>query len=113
MWLAGLPAALLLSVALPARWSGNALTESETERGEALHFKLSRALGIVVPGLLGSALAVGAAALPANAQTYQDTALSATAVSPATFGGSGLTAANGTDKKTITLSGINVTWSLH
>jgi hypothetical protein len=56
---------------------------------------------------------VGAAALPANAQTYQDTALSATAVSPATFGGSGLTAANGTDKKTITLSGINVTWSLH
>jgi hypothetical protein len=54
---------------------------------------------------------VGAAALPASAQTYQDTALSATAVSPATFGGSGLTAANGT--KVITLTGTNVTWSLH
>ena len=54
---------------------------------------------------------MGAAALPANAQTYQDTALSATAVSPATFGGSGLTAANGT--KDITLTGTNVTWSLH
>jgi hypothetical protein len=56
---------------------------------------------------------VGAAALPASAQTYQDTALSATAVSPATFGGSNLTATNGTDKKTITLTGTNVTWSLH
>jgi hypothetical protein len=54
---------------------------------------------------------VGAAALPANAQTYQDTALIASAVSPATFGGSGLTAANGT--KVITLTGTNVTWSLH
>ena len=54
---------------------------------------------------------MGAAALPANAQTWQDTALSASAVSPATFGGSGLTATNGT--KVITLSGINVTWSLH
>ena len=56
---------------------------------------------------------MGAAALPASAQTYQDTALIASAVSPATFGGSGLTAANGTDKKTITLTGTNVTWSLH
>jgi hypothetical protein len=54
---------------------------------------------------------VGAAALPANAQTWQDTALSASAVSPATFGGSGLHAANGT--KVITLTGTNVTWSLH
>lgn len=54
---------------------------------------------------------MGAAALPASAQTYQDTALSATAVSPATFGGSGLTATNGTN--VITLSGTNVTWSLH
>ena len=54
---------------------------------------------------------MGAAALPAGAQTYQDTSLSATAVSPATFGGSGLTATNGT--KVITLSGTNVTWSLH
>jgi hypothetical protein len=56
---------------------------------------------------------VGAAALPAHAQTWQDTALSATAVSPGTFGGSGLTAADGTGGKVITLSGINVTWSLH
>ena len=32
-------------------------------------------------------------------------------MSPATFGGSGLTAANGT--KVITLTGTNVTWSLH
>ena len=54
---------------------------------------------------------MGAAALPASAQTYQDTALSATAVSPATFGGSGLTATNGT--KVILLTGTNVTWSLH
>jgi len=54
---------------------------------------------------------VGAAALPANAQTYQDTALSATAVSSATFGGSNLTATDGT--KVITLAGTNVTWSLH
>jgi hypothetical protein len=54
---------------------------------------------------------VGAAALPASAQTWQDTALSASAVSPATFGGSNLTATNGT--KVIKLSGTNVTWSLH
>jgi len=54
---------------------------------------------------------VGAAALPASAQTWQDTALIATAVSPGTFGGSGLHAANGT--KVITLTGTNVTWSLH
>ena len=54
---------------------------------------------------------MGAAALPASAQTYQDTALSATAVSAATFGGSNLAATNG--DKVITLSGTNVTWSLH
>jgi hypothetical protein len=54
---------------------------------------------------------VGAAALPASAQTYQDTSLTATAVSPATFGGSNLKATNGTN--VITLSGTNVTWSLH
>ena len=45
-----------------------------------MHFKLRRAVGIVVPGLLGSVLVVGAAALPASAQTYQDTALSGSAV---------------------------------
>jgi hypothetical protein len=54
---------------------------------------------------------VGAAALPAAAQTWQDTALIGGAVSPATFGGSGLTAADG--KGVISLSGTNVTWSLH
>jgi hypothetical protein len=54
---------------------------------------------------------VSAAALPASAQNWQDTALIATAVSPATFGGSNLHATNGT--KVIDLSGTNVTWSLH
>ena len=54
---------------------------------------------------------MGAAALPASAQNWQDTALIATAVSPATFGGSNLHAGNGT--KVIDLSGTNVTWSLH
>jgi hypothetical protein len=54
---------------------------------------------------------VGAAALPASAQTWQDTALIATAVSPATFGGSALHAADGT--KVINLTPTNVTWSLH
>jgi hypothetical protein len=54
---------------------------------------------------------VGAAALPASAQTYQDTALIGGAVTPSTFGGSNLAATNGT--KVITLAGTNVTWSLH
>ena len=54
---------------------------------------------------------MGAAALPAAAQTWQDTALIGGSVSPATFGGSGLTAADG--KGVISLSGTNVTWSLH
>jgi hypothetical protein len=81
------------------------------ERGEALHFKLRRALGLVVPGLLVSALAVGAAALPAAAQTYQDTALTATAVSSSMFGGGTLAATN--SDKVINLTPTNVTWSLH
>ena len=34
-------------------------------------------------------------------------------MSPATFGGSGLTATNGTGGKLIALTGTNVTWSLH
>ena len=54
---------------------------------------------------------MGAAALPAAAQTWQDTALIGGAVSPATFGGANLHAANGT--KVIDLTGTNVTWSLH
>ncbi len=66
---------------------------------------------IVVPGLLGGALAVGAAALPATAQTWQDTALIATAVSHGTFGGGTLAATDGT--KVINLTPTNVTWSLH
>jgi hypothetical protein len=54
---------------------------------------------------------VGAAALPASAQTWQDTALIATAVSPATFGGGTLAATDST--KVINLTPTNVTWSLH
>jgi hypothetical protein len=66
----------------------------------------------VVPGLLGSVLVVGAAALPASAQTYQDTALSGSAVTDSTFGGANLAATNG--RGVITLSGTGVTsWSLH
>jgi hypothetical protein len=42
-----------------------------------MHFSLKKAVGISVLPLLGGALAVGATALPANAQTFQDTALQA------------------------------------
>jgi hypothetical protein len=80
------------------------------DRGEALHFKLRRALGIAIPGLLGSALAVGAAALPASAQSYQDTALIGGSVSTTAFASS-IGAASGTN--VIKLSGDGVTWSLH
>jgi hypothetical protein len=76
-----------------------------------MHFNLRGALGTAVPVLLGSTLAVGAAALPARAQTYQDTALSATQVQSAAFGGAGLGTGNG--HGVITLSGTGVTWSLH
>ena len=54
---------------------------------------------------------VGAAALPASAQTWQDTALISGVVSPGTFAGAGLAAGDGT--KVITLTGTKVTWSLH
>ena len=73
------------------------------------------------PALLGSALVVGAAAipasaqayaaLPASAQAYQDTALIGSSVSDATFGGSGIGAVDGND--VIKLTGTGVTWSLH
>ena len=76
-----------------------------------MHFSLRGALGVACPVLLGSALAVGAAALPASAQTYQDSALIAGPVSDATFGGSGIAAANG--NAVIDLIGSGVTWSLH
>ena len=42
-----------------------------------MHFNLKKAVGISVLPLLGGALAVGVAASPASAQTYQDTALQA------------------------------------
>jgi hypothetical protein len=76
-----------------------------------MHFNHRGALGVAIPVVLGSALAVGALALPAKAQSYQDTALSATQVQSAAFGGSGLGAGNG--KGVITLDGTGVTWSLH
>jgi hypothetical protein len=47
----------------------------------------------------------------ANAKSWQDTALTGTAVQDATFAGAGLAAANGDG--TIKLSGTGVTWSLH
>jgi hypothetical protein len=84
-----------------------------TERGEALHFNLRTALGIGVPVLLGSALAAGVAAFPANATSYQDTSLSATAVTVSAFGGSALNISNNDGDTAIDLSGTNVTWSLH
>jgi hypothetical protein len=65
-----------------------------------------------MPGLLGSALAVGAAALPASAQSYQDTALIGGSVSTTAFAGSGLGASNGTNVIKLAGSG-GVTWSLH
>jgi hypothetical protein len=61
--------------------------------------------------LLGSALAAGVAAFPANATSYQDTAVSAGAVTDETYGGSALAATNGDDQ--IVLSGTGVSsWSL-
>jgi len=54
---------------------------------------------------------VGAAALPASAQTYQDTALSGSAVTDSTFAGVVGTPTNGTG--VINLVGTSVTWSLH
>ena len=76
-----------------------------------MHFTTKRVLGIGVPVLLGSALAIGVVTFPARAQTWQDTALVAGSVSASTFGGTGLGATDGT--KVIKLSGTGVTWSLH
>ena len=82
------------------------------ERGEALHIKVRTALGIGIPVVLGSALAVGVAAFPANATSYQDTAVSASSVTDETLGVSGLAATNGDAQ--IVLSGTGVSsWSLH
>jgi hypothetical protein len=79
-----------------------------------VRFSLRGALGVACPALLASALVVGAAALPASAQTYQtyqDTALIGGSVSDGTFAGSGIGASDGNG--VIDLSGSGVTWSLH
>jgi Putative Ig domain len=76
-----------------------------------VRFSLRGALGVACPVLLGSFLVVGTAALPASAQTYQDTALIGSAVSDGTFGGSGIGAQD--DNGVIKLTGSGVTWSLH
>jgi hypothetical protein len=78
-----------------------------------MHFKLSRALGVTAPVLLGSALVAGAVALPASAQTYQDTSLSATAVQDDTYGGANLGASSDASSGVIDLTGTGVTWTLH
>jgi hypothetical protein len=80
-----------------------------------LHFNLTRAIGVIAVPLLGSALAVGATALPAHATTtWSDTALSAGTVTPVAYGGTALTAANNVATTEINLSGTGVTaWSLH
>ena len=80
-----------------------------------MHFKPKGILGIAVPLLLGGALAAGTLALPAHAQSYQDTALSGTAVTDETFTGGTLGVVNGASG-VLTLSatgGSGVTWSLH
>jgi hypothetical protein len=80
-----------------------------------MHFNLRGALGIGVPVLLGSAVVLGATVLPANAQTFQDTALSASQVSAGTFAGGTLSAfTSAGTPHTVGLSATgSVTWSLH
>jgi hypothetical protein len=76
-----------------------------------MRFSIRGALGVACPVLVGSVLVVSAAALPASAQTYQDTALNGGAVSDSTFSGAGVGAVDGNE--VITLTGSGVTWSLH
>jgi hypothetical protein len=76
-----------------------------------MHFKLKGLLGIAVPALLGGALAAGTLTLPAHAQSYQDTALSATPITDETYGGSGIGVNSG--EGDLTLSGSGVSWSLY
>ncbi len=80
-----------------------------------MHVNRRRALGIVVPVLLVSATAVTAISLTARAQTYQDTALSASDLTVHTFAGTNLADATVTSdgNDVIDLSGTGVTWSLH
>jgi hypothetical protein len=72
-----------------------------------------RTLGMAgVLALLGTAFQAVAISLPARAaQSWQDTALSATAVTDETFGGGTLKVTNGNG--VIDLSGTGVTWSLN
>jgi hypothetical protein len=76
-----------------------------------MHFNLRGGLGIAIPVLLGSAFAVGAIALPASAQTWQDSGLFAHQVQNEPFGGASLGASNGSG--VIKLAGSGVGWSLH
>jgi hypothetical protein len=82
------------------------------ELGEAMHLKSKGVLGIAVPVLLGGALAAGALALPAHAQSYSDTSLSATAVTDDTFDGGTLGVSPDGNDLTLTATG-SVTWSEH
>jgi len=76
-----------------------------------MHFKPKGVVGIAVPVLIGGALAAGALALPAHAQSYQDTALSATAVTDDMWGGGTLgVMSSGSD---LVLTGTGVTWTSH
>lgn len=80
-----------------------------------MHFNLRGAFGIGVPVLLGGALVLGATELPANAQSFQDTSLSASNFQAGTFGGgtlSAFTSANAPHTVGLTSTGA-VTWSLH
>ena len=77
-----------------------------------MHFKPKGVLGIAVPVLLGGALAAGALALPAHAQSYQDTAVSAGTLTDETPVVSGLLASDGSS--TISLTGTGVSsWTLN
>jgi hypothetical protein len=80
-----------------------------------MHFNLRGALGIGVPVLLGGALVLGATVLPANAQSFQDTALSASQVQDNTYSGGTLSAfTSASTPHTVGLSATGtVTWSLH
>jgi len=80
-----------------------------------MHFNLRGALGIGVPVLLGGAVVLGTTVLPANAQTFQDTALAASQVAADTFAGGTLSAfTSGGTPHTVGLTATgSVTWSLH
>ena len=81
-----------------------------------MHFNLRGALGIGIPVLLGGAVALGLAVLPANAQQFQDTALSASQVQDSTFAGGTLgafTSAGTPHTVGLTATGSVATWALH